>query len=453
MESIIARCRLICRYVVPLDNGYVKWFAKQRMFDMHKRSNLFLTSKESVGPVLCDFIYWVLDEATKRNISTLYFLARDGYTLKEIAELICYEKKIPIVCKYIYCSRASLRIPSYHLIGKEAYDLIFQGGYHVMPRSFFERAFIPSEYWDAIISESKFEKEVDLDKELSHSEIAHYKENLLCSKTFRNHVFKISKAAYKNAVGYFRQEGALDQEHIAIVDSGWTGSMQRSLRQLLEGEGFCGKITGFYFGLFVQPHDPMDGEYVSWYFSKNNQKKNKKNKVLFCNNLFECFLSAPHGTTIGYQYVNAKYQPILCVPPMDEQLEMIHIQIAGIMEGAKERIKNGMSRNRFNSEFILRRLMGHPTRTIAETYGKFRFCDDITENYYFSLADINQQLLLKDYVIVPRLLRKALRMPRKIQAADLFWPYGNIAFISSPIKRRWYWLNIYLWQWLKYTLK
>ncbi|MFR1474267.1 MAG: hypothetical protein ACLSB9_00195 [Hydrogeniiclostridium mannosilyticum] len=59
----------------------------------------------------------------------------------------------------------------------------------------------------------------------------------------------------------------LDGDPVAVVDTGWTGSIQRSLRQLLRSAGGNGGISGFCFGLYQEPKDPADGDYMAWYFS------------------------------------------------------------------------------------------------------------------------------------------------------------------------------------------
>ena len=59
------------------------------------------------APVMVSYVWWVLIEAQKRKIDTLYFLARDGYTLYEVAKLFCEKFGIDIDCKYLYCSRVS----------------------------------------------------------------------------------------------------------------------------------------------------------------------------------------------------------------------------------------------------------------------------------------------------------------------------------------------------------
>lgn len=72
-------------------------------------TSLYEVSREHTAPVLLDYVQWVLKEAQARNITTLYFLARDGFVLREIAERVCMKDRIPIHCRYLYCSRASLR--------------------------------------------------------------------------------------------------------------------------------------------------------------------------------------------------------------------------------------------------------------------------------------------------------------------------------------------------------
>ena len=47
--------------------------------------------------------------------------------------------------------------------------------------------------------------------------------------------------------------------------------------------------------------------------------------------------------------------------------------------------------------------MVHPSEEIATYYGKFLFCDDVTEAYHSSLASAEQRHLLKNCGIVCRI--------------------------------------------------
>lgn len=409
--------------------------------------DLYTLSKQKVAPVLYAYVKWVVEEAQKKGIHTLYFLARDGYVLREIAELICREQELAIECRYLYCSRMSLRMPTYHLIGEEAFHLIFVDGYHVSLQSIFDRVCLPENMRGQVMQQAGIPGNVDVKKELSHPEIENYRDKLTASKCFTEHILNYSKESYPPALEYFRQEQLFDQEQLAIVDSGWTGSMQRSLRQLMQSAGWNKKITGFYFGMFASPKSE-DGEYRCFYFSSNT---NKKNKVLFCNNLFECFLSAPHGMTVGYQKSTAenKIVPVCKEGPQYEQMQRIQEQIAGILDGAKHLIFEKKQIRIHECQKIMRKLMGIPDAPTARIYGDFLFCDDTTEKDFRALVQDERPETIKQQLISQKLKNRFRHRKQPL----LFWDYGAIALIANPLKRSWYWLNIYLWKELVYSIK
>lgn len=55
--------------------------------------------------VLMPYVEWVIDICQKRNITTLYFIARDGYLLKKIADQYINAFELEIQTEYIYGSR------------------------------------------------------------------------------------------------------------------------------------------------------------------------------------------------------------------------------------------------------------------------------------------------------------------------------------------------------------
>ncbi|WP_257906136.1 glycosyltransferase, family 4 [Campylobacter lari] len=63
------------------------------------------------GPLLLPYVYWILNTAVKNNIRTLYFVARDGYILKKIADILIEKERLNISTKYIYGSREAWREP------------------------------------------------------------------------------------------------------------------------------------------------------------------------------------------------------------------------------------------------------------------------------------------------------------------------------------------------------
>lgn len=403
------------------------------------------------GPVIFNYLWWVLWKAKKYGVKQLYFLARDGFTLYRIAELFCRRFDLGIKCSYLYCSRTALRMPSYFFIGDEAFDLLFLRGYRMTLKSLLQRGELTEEERQDVYRECGMDG-VNEDQILSHGDLAQYECRIKESNTFRKCIIKRSRSAYMNAIGYLEAEGLKEQSTIAIVDSGWTGSMQRSLRQILEFSGYSGGIIGFYFGMYANPKARADGEYLTWYFDARTKAKEK---AFFCNNLFECLLSAPHGMTVSYRKTDGGYEPVLLPGPEGEELVLISEQSELICKYAAEKLEQ-ITFYEFDAATMLRdtsmrikRYMFKPTRAQASYYGQFLFCDDVTESYHLALAASGQKDILKNYSVVRRFFRRLTKRPLKEKAqAELFWPYGTVSFLSLG-KQWWYRVNIYTWEWLK----
>jgi len=417
---------------------------------------IYRISNNITGPVMFHFVWWILNEANKRGIKRLYFLARDGYVLRDIAIRFCEQFGLDIECRYLYCSRKSLRMPSYHFIGDEAYDLLLLGGYNVTLRSLMERAEFSEEERMEIYKETGLDIERE-NEPLSKIQLHFITNKLRESTLYRKLINQKSRASYEAAIGYLKQEGLFDIDRIAIVDSGWTGSMQRSLRQLLESTGRQVNIIGFYFGMYVDPKEEKDGEYLCWYFNRNSSKYDK---IFFSNNVFECMLSAPHGMTTGYEAdEKGGWRPVLNEGPSASIHDLINTQINGILDYTDKYLTE-INFKDFNQEVLkkrtkklLKRIMVSPTYQEAEAIGAFAFCDDITEFYKLPLAHENQVKALKRYAIIPRIVRKLIGRSSEFNAQELFWPYGTAAFLPSRFQRWWYKQNIFVWEWLRYTLK
>ena len=403
------------------------------------------------GPLLFHYVWWVLYHAKKRDIKTLWFLARDGYLLREIALCFCKQFHLPIDCRYLYVSRASLRMPTYHFIGDEAWELLTHNGYYVTPRSLLQRAELNREQRSAVYEDCGM-KAPDETCLLNHAEMDAWRNALKISPVYHKFVREKSKAVYQDAIGYLRQEGLFDQDHVALVDTGWTGSMQRSIRQLLQSDGYIGTFTGFYYGMYAAPRSPEDGVYLTWYFDRESSPRDK---ILFCNNLFECMLPAPHGMTVGYQSAGGVYAPVTLAPPEGEELAHIQSRINAVLDYARDRLEQ-TDFKAFSPEAsirdtrkLIRRYMARPSREEAAYFGRALFCDDITEAYLLSLADESQVQALKRYSIPSRVWGRLLS--KKVTEAQLFWPYGTVAFLPKW-KQWWYRWSVYVWEWLRYEL-
>ena len=367
-----------------------------------KKTVLFQTTVCITAPILFAYVSWVLLDAATRKIKRLYFLARDGYVMFQIAEILCQQYRIPLQCRYLYASRMAWRLPQYHLIKEECMENICLNGTNLTLHKILERGALSEAEQQSILTKLRLKKE-EAEKTLCKEEIVYYKEKLIKQTKFLDYVFSHSKEAYQNTIGYLKQEGLLTKEKIAVVDAGWMGSLQKSLSCLLESQNRTGpQIEGYYFGMLGSPYKTKAEKkqnlktYHAWYFQA---EKGIKRKVLFSHNLFECMCCAKDGMTVGYrcQKENGRYLPVFASDKnlnagrwdMDQQIDTIRkftetalLQIKSIKKWECQTDTKKMT------EKLCRQFMTNPTKEQADYYGRFLFSDDITEKHIVELAPV-----------------------------------------------------------------
>lgn len=399
------------------------------------------------APVLYSYVLWTLRKAQNLNLNKLWFLARDGHILYNIAKILCNKYNIPIKCHYYYCSRMALRMPVYHLMGNSAYDILLIRGASLTPDHVLKRLNLNDNECSLIYNEINFPLS-NKNKILSRSEFSAFSDKIRKSKVFSSFLKEKSTSSLENAISYAKQEGLLDSEHIGIVDSGWNGSMQNSLYLLLEyARKSVPKITGFYFGLYSPP-EKKAGDWFTWYFEPDSPPK----QILkFNNNVYECMCYAPHGTTIGYMKKDDK--KIIPICKKLKNIDLHNVEIAKKQEKICIEFANKISdKSNFNSfklkdlhkmsTLLLQQFMFNPDKEEALAFSEFLFCDDLGENYFFPLVQKNQENVLKNCLFTKRIKQFFLRS--KEINPDPFWIYGSLNCSNIKLKS-WYRKNFYLW--------
>lgn len=409
-------------------------------------SRLLDIAADIFAPALYAYVGWVLESARQKGIYRLYFLARDGYAMHQMAKRLCAAKGIAIECRYLYASRIAWRTPSYHIIGDEAYALLFKGGYHITPRVILSRIGL-SPLERAQVYESAGLTDWDEDAFLPVARLSVFARRVKSSPVFCALLRQKSTDAYANAIGYFRQEGLLDGEPVALVDTGWTGSMQRTLRQLLRNEGCNAPITGFYFGMYNAPRAPEDGAYEAWCFTHRSKAFEV---VKYNNNVLECMCVCPYPMTMGYIREGGRYAPLFGAnaegtPERTERLLRVYNDYTGA--ALRGEIRPPQTAGTTGIQKRLRDLMYKPTREEAGAFCRFTFCDDLAEVTLTPLVQAASARQIREYSLLRRLWRKCFNRAKE-GAPDLFWPYGSLA-LSGIKARAWYRLNMLGWDGLR----
>lgn len=383
-------------------------------------SNMVLGETVSyvVAPVLFDFVYWILSEAKNQGIYRLYFFARDGYILYNIAKYINEKFMFQIDCRYLYTSRFASRVPSFHLLGNKSFDIICEKKMFNSIRTVLQNISLNLDEQKHLINLLRLSN-IDLDKELNLKELESLKMQMISNNDFVTYVFDISKNAYSKTIQYFQQEGLFDSVSMGYVDVGWRGTLQVFINRLINKN-----LPGFYFGLFSSDFLTVKDNCFVYMFSNINEHLFK---AFFNNSLFECFCSAPDGMTVGYEYIGTKWEPSFSNKNninlkswyLKEQIELILNYTKEILD-----LVDSYKNNKKMSKLLLRNLMAFPTKDEALLYGKYLFSDETNEESLITLAP---EFTKSDCIF---LLTKHLRNTSKCAHKLSYWRFGSIQLSS-----------------------
>ncbi len=400
---------------------------------------VYNVSATMTGPLIFLYISWVIEEAVKNKIKRLYFLSRDGYIMKKVADVIVKHQHINIECRYLYGSRMAWRVPQYHIQGEECLDQICINGINVNLKKIMERGLLTEKEQEKVCNELNI-NEIEFNRVLNPYEIIDYKDKLKENTSFLKFVVEHSKQAYGSTIGYLEQEKLFDNVKYAIVDSGWTGTLQRSLQNLLDSVEKRGGITGYYFGMYNIPEDLDEKNFNTFLFNKNSGLLEKIN---FNNNLFECLCCAENGMTTGYKESGGNYIPIFSssenlninVWPINNQIETVCEYAINASKNLNGQILDS-NKSRKIAFKLCKKSMMNPSKPEVDVYGKFLFSDDITENNVYPLAipmtktDLKKNNLLN--IVYNKLFVKGQGAPIKKSA----WIEGTIT--KSNVKNAWW---------------
>lgn len=358
-----------------------------------------------LAPVMMGFAMWVILSAEKNHIRKLFFMARDGYPVYRVAQRLCQVFDIKVECRYFYASRYSLRVPMYSENLEEALQHICRGGIDVT----FQKIMIRSGFNADEIkwAESLFPFQNPTEK-IAYPQLVKIRKMLEMTPEYLEMLKKKSTEAWPALVGYCRQEGILE-DGVAIVDSGWTGTTQKSINDIRKRAGCSSGISGYYFGLFEIPKGEQPEKYHGFYFGP---KEDWLNKVMFSNCFIESLFSAGHGTTRGYQMVGKEFVPVLSEPgekditkinDMQNLLEKYADLFNERYSGEQITLKECMSLKRLLKKSV-RTLLWNPTFAEAEYFGSLYFSDDLLDDSMKELAPVLSEKEMKQNHFFNKLL-------------------------------------------------
>ena len=244
------------------------------------------------APILYNYVTDIVETAISKGFKTLYFIARDGYVPKVVADIIIQERNLPIKTKYIYGSRLAWRIPD-----EENYEYFIQMNlkeyrYKISLEFLAYRFGIPVENlleYLPIKSKSAV---------LNNKQLAKIKNHLLYNHALKTLILNSYNEQRELLINYLKQEIDFSERLIAFVEVNGSGKTQLFLSHYLNKILPCSTYT-FY--ITASP----------------DNVKNIVQQHVFCtkprtyNTALELTCRTIYGQTVGYKQEGEKTVPVL----------------------------------------------------------------------------------------------------------------------------------------------
>jgi predicted HAD superfamily hydrolase len=349
-------------------------------------SDRYKLGREVAGPILCLYVLWLLQKAKEDGVTTLWFLARDGQILQELATKFASRLPFHFQSRYIYASRQAWNLPGLKKIDEAALSWILQELPHVTigivsARLQLDKTTLLQTYRNAV------GKQINDNQILSTKELAILRK-VLTSEPILSSVLSSAKSARKELVSYLKKQGSLKGERLGIVDLGWRGRLQDSLYNFIREQGYA-QLHGYYMGLLCDTDASSKSTKTAFLFNQQELKHLESRARPFIN-LAEIFCAADHGTTLGYE----RGHPVLKQQTNSEALEWgledfrngIRHFADSISPEMLELARDHSHLSRLAAVSVIEELITNPTESQAEAVGSFHFSGDQTEAYMRELA-------------------------------------------------------------------
>lgn len=294
-------------YDFPVLDKYIKNICKN--YDFHNQvlfgiaRNILITNKNSMmykvgvtvgGTILFPYARWILKWAMENKINTLYFVARDGYLVKKIVDLMIEQQKLGIKTKYLYGSRKAWRLPALTNEEMDVNEYIKASNWNFISTidSLADTFGVTAEEiirYSFIAKENRMKK---IGKEILFKII----DDLNCDD-FKDMLAKKNHEVRENVLKYLIQEINFNEKY-AFVEMSGTGYTQNCLQMLINAIMPNSQITTLFFNL-----------------RDCKQFRNCFNVCFIPNNveliyMVELFSRSLENQTVGYHQINGKMESI-----------------------------------------------------------------------------------------------------------------------------------------------
>jgi predicted HAD superfamily hydrolase len=325
---------------------------------------------ERAGLLYLGFVSWVREQALRRGCDRIWFLARDGFVLREVHQRLTRRLGDGPPASYVYASRRALNLPAMTSLGEAELDFLTGGYTPLRVCDFLARVGLDAREHERQIAAAGLRA----DERTGSQERGRVR---ALFRSLEPELLAGARAEREVAIDYLREQGLFSSRKIAVVDLGWHGTLQRSLARLAAEAGAPTTFAGLYLGTFARARQVAQGLELDGYLCSFGAPARFDDAIQACCEIWEFLHAAPHGSVIRWHRTPRGIEPVLA--PDDASVEE-RAAVEALQRAALDYIDDALEVLGDRAVSIapetaagpVEELVLHPTREQAVRFGDLR---------------------------------------------------------------------------------
>lgn len=246
-----------------------------------------------VAPLILGFCHWLVKAAREQGVDQLFFLAREGKLIKEVYDAWAAGNAQAPKGIYLQVSRRTVNVPQINSLESVMHIAKFDFFPNQISSFFYERfgLALTEARWQEIYDKGLWQKGRLL--EIRNQDLSHI---TALMQFLLPDILNGAQEEKRALMHYFKTCGFLDASRAAVVDVGYSGTIQKALNHLVSHP-----VHGFYFATAHNVRDGMNSQAMTTGCYVNEAVPCLKDSRIFSNSFgLEQLLSANDAQIAKY---------------------------------------------------------------------------------------------------------------------------------------------------------
>jgi len=336
----------------------------------------FRIGYQVAGPIIRGYLQFIIESLSRREVSRLFFLSRDGYIMKQVYDVMVTDRGDCPESDYLYASRRALNFAAITQLDEKTENWLAEG-IRLTVGDFFQRIHLrPGDHAEAL-RKAGFTSAED-----AVSGGKDYRKLRQLYHLVEPAILKAAEEERSLYLEYLNSHDVTRENPFVLVDVGWMTSIQQSFSRLLHPVRPDLRIEGFFLGSYPEARHRAGPDSIHHhYLMAYGEPASTMETIRYSVALLEFFFAAPEPTFLRMEReANGGLRPVFAEHHENEEdlpaLARLH---EGVLEYTRDfQAVDPESRISLKPEEgvrALRRLLAEPTREEAENLGSLRYAD------------------------------------------------------------------------------